>query len=136
MTVSLISCDDFYKFVEQNGLENALLLDVRTQDEMTAYSLDKDAMQMPLHELDADKVKAHNPDTVFVLCKVGGRAMMAANYLEAHGVQNLAVIDGGILACKGMGMRLNGTNLKPLQEEEEKMFAAIQKSVADFKARI
>ena len=46
------------------------------------------------------------------------------------------MIDGGILACKGMGMRLNGTNLKPLQEEEEKMFAAIQKSVADFKARI
>lgn len=89
---------------------SCLVLDVRTGVEHKADALAQSHLHVPLQELDAAAFLKNNAidpaQPVYVLCRSGKRAAMAAASLAAAGHQNTQVIEGGILACEAAGIPL------------------------------
>jgi rhodanese-related sulfurtransferase len=78
--------------------ETCQIVDVRETDEYSAGHI-AGSTSMPLSALDLRQASSVDKDkTLFLLCKAGGRARKAADIFMTSGVQNIAVIDGGILA--------------------------------------
>lgn len=84
------------------------ILDVRTPLEHAAVSLEAVHQHIPLDTLDAAKFAAENKITavkpLYILCRSGARAMKAAEAFAAAGIENVHVIDGGIMACENCGV--------------------------------
>ena len=130
--IKIISAEDFTKKLKDTSLGDALILDVRSQSEMDAYRLSVEHIQMPLHELDVASLQDKPADEIYVLCKMGGRAMKAAEYLAQAGIENLTVIDGGMQGCKSCGADVKGTNINPSEEDMSALMLEAQKSMQAF----
>jgi hypothetical protein len=62
---------------------------------------------LPLHQLDPTKVRElSGGKTCYLLCRTGKRATAAAKKLQAAGVTDVVVIEGGILECEAAGFEL------------------------------
>ena len=86
---------------------NPFILDVRIPTEYRAIHV-QDSVLLPLHTLDPAKVKelaGNSP--CYIMCRSGNRATDAAQKLEAAGVKDVAVIEGGILAWDAAGLPVN-----------------------------
>ncbi len=78
-----------------------MILDLRTQSEYNAFRLGMKHIWIPLEQLDVQRF-VHDyhidPQTpIYLLCRSGKRAAIAAQMFEEIGYPNVFVIDGGIL---------------------------------------
>tara|TARA_B100000315_G_scaffold52519_1_gene46891 strand:+ start:5732 stop:6049 length:318 start_codon:yes stop_codon:yes gene_type:complete len=90
----------------QNLRPNDLILDVRTPEEFQAGHI-HGAQNTPHGEVVdiANNLKQYK--TVYVHCKMGGRAQMAAEALQGTGLDNLVCVrDGGMERWTEMGWAL------------------------------
>lgn len=85
----------------------ALLLDVRTPAEYEEMHIDG-AILHPITELDAAKVKGllAGKSACVVICRSGRRARKAAEALSSAGLDQLRVLEGGMLAWKSQGLEM------------------------------
>ena len=80
--------------------ENAVLLDVRTNEEYAAGHIEG-SIHLPVGEIDrAGTVIADKDVPVYVYCRSGKRSERAAAYLKGNGYTKVNDI-GGILSYKG-----------------------------------
>lgn len=80
--------------------ENALLLDVRTEEEYAAGHIPK-SVNLPLAVLDKSSLLPDNKDkAIFVYCQGGGRSRTAAAHLRQLGYTNVTDL-GGIAHYRG-----------------------------------
>ena len=97
-----ISVDDLYNRIQSLGPDD-LILDVRTPEEFQAGHI-LGAKNTPHEEVlsIADHLKQYK--TVYIHCKMGGRAKMAAKALQGTGLDNLVCVgDGGMERWSAMG---------------------------------
>ena len=90
-----ISIDDLHNRIHSLG-PGDLILDVRTPEEFQSGHI-CGAQNTPHEEVVniADHLKQYK--TVYVHCKMGGRAKMAAQALQKNGLNNIVCVgDGGI----------------------------------------
>ncbi|MFN7113473.1 MAG: rhodanese-like domain-containing protein [Alphaproteobacteria bacterium] len=85
-----------------------VILDVRTDIEHRAAALKVPHIHLPLDKLEAtDFIKAHQLDgnqPLYILCRAGSRAAKAAESFRQAGLENVHVIDGGIVNCENCGV--------------------------------
>lgn len=82
------------------------LIDVRTQGEYAAEHV-KGAECAPLQNLKAETVSeicGTDEKPVYLICKSGQRARMAAEIFEGAGRDDVVVVDGGTEACAEAGL--------------------------------
>jgi rhodanese-related sulfurtransferase len=81
------------------------LIDVRTPAEHGEVHIE-DSHLMPLDRLDAAAVKsaASRAERCVLICRSGKRAEQAYQKLQAAGCENLAVLDGGVMAWESAGL--------------------------------
>ena len=97
-----ISIDDLHNRIQGLGPDD-LILDVRTPSEFQAGHIEG-AQNTPHEEVPriADNLKQYK--TVYVHCKMGGRATKAAEALQGAGLENIVCVsDGGMQRWKDMG---------------------------------
>ena len=74
------------------------LIDVRTPEEFAEVRAEG-AVSVPLDTVDVAAIEAarkcDEDQPTFVICKVGGRSMMACEFLAQHGMKNLVNVAGG-----------------------------------------
>lgn len=85
--------------------ESLKVLDVRTDLECRTEKIDYPFIHIPLHLLDAaafikDYGSSLAGQPLYILCRSGGRARKAAESLSAGGVPQIAIVTGGMGACK------------------------------------
>ncbi len=86
----------------------ACLIDVRTPVEFHTVHV-PGARLLPLDQLNAAMFaheRADNPAPVFVLCHSGGRARRAIGMLQAAGVQDCILVEGGTQPWTDAGLRV------------------------------
>jgi len=97
-----ISIDQLHERVQTLG-ENDVILDVRSPGEFSEGHI-PGARNTPHEEVNfiADELKDY--DTVYVHCKMGGRAKIASQTLENLGLTNIVCVgDGGMQRWRDMG---------------------------------
>ena len=97
-----ISADELHNRIATLSPED-LILDVRCPSEFNEGHIEG-AQNTPHEEVtgEADSLKSHK--TVYVHCKMGGRAKMAAEALQGAGLGNIVCVsDGGMLRWIDMG---------------------------------
>jgi rhodanese-related sulfurtransferase len=100
-----ISVDELHDRTQNLSSED-LVLDVRTPEEFSAGHIEG-AQNTPHEEVatEADGLKKYK--TVYVHCKMGGRAKMAAQALQGAGLENIVCVsDGGMQRWEAMGWPL------------------------------
>ena len=82
-----------------------MLLDVRTPAEYSEIHVPGSVLQ-PLHALDPARVRelVAGKSACYLLCRSGHRARQAAEKLEAAGLNNLFVVEGGVDAWAAAGL--------------------------------
>ena len=80
----------------------APLLDVREQDEWDAGHAPH-AHHIPMYDIQQRLAEVPTVGDVVVVCRVGGRSAQVAAYLAAQGWENVANLDGGMLAWERSG---------------------------------
>jgi rhodanese-related sulfurtransferase len=86
--------------------EATTLLDVREDDEWQAGHA-PEALHIPLGELAARLGELPAEDSVFVVCRGGGRSARATAYLNANG-WDASNVDGGMRALQAAGKPMVG----------------------------
>lgn len=86
-----------------DNFHDGLLLDVRTSAEFEEMHIPGSRL-LPLHELDAQKVKEMGGSRVALICRSGNRAKQAAEKLQAAGQGGVEVLQGGVLAWEEAGL--------------------------------
>lgn len=103
------------------GMQDCLVLDVRTGIEHKSVSLKMPHKHVPLDQLDVQKFVTDNhldkQKPVYLLCRSGARATKAAEAFLKAGYDNVHVIDGGIMACEGCGMDVAKTSAVSLERQ-------------------
>ncbi len=90
-----ISIDEFRDLYENLG-DNSLILDVRSAEEFNEGFL-KEARNVPHDQAATVAEELKQYDTIYVHCKMGGRAKIASQVLESSGLSNIVCIgDGGM----------------------------------------
>ncbi len=91
------------------------LIDVRTPVEHDEMHIVGSALQ-PLDRLDPAMVKSTVGDAekCVIICRSGKRAEQACQKLTAAGLENLSVLDGGVLAWEAAGLPLIRSEKKRL----------------------
>jgi rhodanese-related sulfurtransferase len=84
------------------AVENALLLDVRTEEEVKTGVIDG-AENIVFDENFADKLTALSDKPIFVYCAAGGRSAKAADILREKGFE-VYELEGGMRAWKEAGL--------------------------------
>lgn len=82
--------------------DEVYLLDVREHDEWDAGHAPH-AHHIPMREIPARLAEVPTVGEVVVVCRVGGRSAQVAAYLAAQGWENVANLDGGMLAWEASG---------------------------------
>jgi len=82
--------------------DDVYLLDVREHDEWDAGHAPH-AHHIPMREIPARLAEVPTVGDVVVVCRVGGRSAQVAAYLAAQGWENVANLDGGMLAWEASG---------------------------------
>ena len=129
-----ISADDFMKLITKN--DDILVLDIRSDVERNSLSLSYPSVHIPLHELGLQKISDIREDStkpLYVLCKAGPRAEKSCQFMESHGIQNLVVINGGLMGCAECDADLNQAETPASAPEIQQ---AIQQSVQEFMMKI
>lgn len=91
------------KVFQQQQPDALCIIDVRTAAEVRATSL-PGALHLPLQEITAEAVKqaiqqqGKKPQKIYILCRSGQRAEIAAKQLDGQIEQPIVVIEGGIQA--------------------------------------
>ena len=85
--------------VRMMNKEDALVLDVRTQEEFAKAHI-SGATNIPLGLIDARISDLHGSKSspVIVVCQSGNRSMQAARALKKHGFENLFNMSGGMVS--------------------------------------
>ena len=87
----------------QNLTPEYLILDVRSLEEFSAGHIE-DAQNTPHEEVTSEAQGLKEYKTVYVHCKMGGRAKIAAETLQGAGLENIiCVSDGGMQRWTDMG---------------------------------
>jgi rhodanese-related sulfurtransferase len=129
-----IRADDFMNLIKKDN--DILVLDIRSDVERNSLSLRYPSVHLPLHELGLQKISEIREDStkpLYVLCKAGPRAETACQFMESHGIQNLVVIDGGLMSCAECDADLNHAETPASSAEIQQ---AIQQSVQKFMMKI
>lgn len=89
-------------------MSDGLLLDVRTPAEHGEIHIPGSHL-MPLHQLDEKKAAGLVPagGACYVICRSGQRARQAAEKLEAAGITEVVVLEGGVNAWDAEGLPVN-----------------------------
>lgn len=97
-----ISISELHDILKEKK-ENILVLDVRSSSEFNSGHIES-AENMP-HEVVGDIAEdLQQYDTVYVHCKMGGRAKMASQTLTSMGLDNIVCVgDGGMQAWMDNG---------------------------------
>lgn len=83
-----------------NNTPNAILLDVRNEDEFKRGHIPK-SKNLPLSKIDKiAKIVSDKNTPLFVYCQSGGRSRNAVSFLERNGYTNVKNI-GGIMSYQG-----------------------------------
>lgn len=95
-----ITSDELDLYYKQNP--NALLLDVRTQEEWDE-SHHPHAIHIVLDDLEQELSERipHKDQCIVSICARGGRSAIACGILAQHGYTKLLNVDGGMLAYSG-----------------------------------
>ena len=100
-----ISIDELHNRVASLG-QDELILDVRTAEEFASGHI-KGARNKAHEEVEEIAEELKTFKTVYVHCKMGGRAQHAANSLETEGLENvICVSDGGMHRWAEMGWEM------------------------------
>lgn len=106
----MISCASFCDLRKQDS--KLQILDVRTSAEYVASRIEGISINIPLDSISVDAVRAAFPDNtkpVYILCRTQNRSIAAAQKLEANGLGNLVVVEGGMTACAAAGLAMPGS---------------------------
>ena len=97
-----ISADELYKRTQSIGPED-LILDVRSTEEFNSGHIE--GAQNTSHEEVSEEVEnLKQYKTVYVHCKMGGRAKIASQALEGAGLDNIVCVsNGGMQRWEDMG---------------------------------
>jgi rhodanese-related sulfurtransferase len=97
-----------------------ILIDVRTPVEHEEMHIAGSHL-MPLDKLDPAAVKSatQGAESCVVICRSGRRAEQALRQIQAAGCENVAVLDGGVLAWESAGLPLEHSshNRLPLMRQ-------------------
>ncbi len=113
--LALTACSDPVPAgIEPSALKkDALILDVRTPEEHQSVTLERNHWLVPLNELDAAGfIREHKLDgstPLYILCRSGKRAAIAAQKFKKEGFKNVIVIRGGIIAAEKAGLPVKKT---------------------------
>ena len=111
----------------QDGGEEVCLLDVRTPAEHAEIHV-PGVHLMPLDRLDCaalSQVGGFSKDRpVYVFCRSGGRAKIAAEKLEKEGFTDCQVVEGGTLGWAEAGLPVNRGATKVMSLERQVRIAA------------
>jgi rhodanese-related sulfurtransferase len=99
------------------------VIDVREYSEHAAERLPA-AKLFPLSSLDQHVSKIDPQLGVYVLCRSGARAAQAANKLAGQGINNLTVVEGGLMAWKEAGFPVELGTSKVWSLERQVRFTA------------
>ncbi|GIV42226.1 MAG: rhodanese [Vicingaceae bacterium] len=82
--------------------DNAVIIDVRTKGEYFEGYI-PGAINVDIYSPDfADKmIQMDKSKNYYVYCRSGGRSMAACQWMVANGFQNVANLNGGIMAWNG-----------------------------------
>ncbi len=98
MSVQEISVNDLVDLVE-NG---SLVIDVREPDEYASGHI-PGAILVPLSTVLQNSGEFLSEDTVFVVCRSGGRSMQACELLHDNGIVNVVNVAGGTMGWISLG---------------------------------
>ena len=100
-----ISVDELYNRIQNLGLDD-IILDVRTPEEFQSGHI-RGAHNTPHEEVVSIANNLKQYKTVYVHCKMGGRAKIAAQALQETGLNNIVCVgDGGMERWIEMGWAL------------------------------
>ena len=91
--MEIISIDELQKRIDSLG-EDELILDVRTPEEFNEGHI-KGARNIPHDQVNSVVDEIKSLKTVYVHCKMGGRAQQASKTLESSGLTNIVCIGKG-----------------------------------------
>jgi rhodanese-related sulfurtransferase len=96
-TPTRLSPEDLATILDDDG--DVRILDVRTPGEFEGLHIDG-SYNVPLDTLGehAEEIRRHVEETVVVVCRSGARAGQAEQRLNAAGMSNVKVLEGGIVA--------------------------------------
>ena len=78
--------------------ENFVLLDVRTDLEISKTKIPIDSIHIPMNEI-PDKISQLNTnDEIIVYCKSGVRSKKVCEFLSINNFKNISNLEGGIVA--------------------------------------
>jgi rhodanese-related sulfurtransferase len=107
-----------YKIIDAKNFktinpQNSVVIDVRTDDEHREKSLKISHQHIIFDKANpfnfASKCKDIDKSAeIYVLCKGGTRAKIAAEQLISKGFNNVSVVEGGIVACENCGLEIEG----------------------------
>ena len=103
-----------------------ILLDVRSPAEFSSIKI-TGAMLEPLDALDPARIARALPDTktpVYVVCRSGGRAKQAIGKLEAAGVTECVLVEGGMMAWQEAGLPVERGESRIISLERQVRIAA------------
>lgn len=131
--LSLTSCNSNFKtpkevFTPKEAASvlkgNAVLIDVRNPEELTAQAYDvKEIVNIPLDSLESRLQSIPTDKQVIVACQKGGRSQKAFDLLKAKGYTNVANLQGGMEAWSAAGLPTTGT-----AKEEKSCCSGVDKS--------
>lgn len=100
---------------------NSIVLDVRTHMEHSEKHIALNHAHVPLDELDPnDFMMRHGLDReahIYLLCRSGTRAALAAKKFIDSGYKNVKVVEGGISLYEISGHEMKGRNITSSQEK-------------------
>lgn len=100
---------------------NCVILDVRTDIEHRAAALRAPHVHVPLDRLKAqDFARSHGLGAgraLYILCRSGKRAAMAAEAFAQAGHANVHVVEGGIIAAEAAGLPVRRGGAVPLERQ-------------------
>jgi len=100
--MDIISIDELHKRVENLG-DNDVILDVRSPGEFSEGHI-PGAVNTPHEEVGSIADELKTSGTVYVHCKMGGRAKMASETLVGLGLTNIVCVgNGGMQRWREMG---------------------------------
>ena len=98
MTVEEISVGELTTLVA-NG---SLVIDVRESDEYESGHI-PGAILVPLSTVLSNTSEFQSDETVYVVCRSGGRSMQACEILHEAGITNVANVAGGTMGWIALG---------------------------------
>ena len=101
MSVQEISVNELIELVESGSL----VVDVREPDEYVSGHI-PGAILVPLSTVLENSSEFVSEDTVYVVCRSGGRSMQACELLHDNGIVNVINVAGGTMGWISLGIEV------------------------------